>query len=248
MEKMRKEMGEETVNYVGEAEAFMNEERAKTHPDYVELMGNENNKVVLAGVLHDNFYYSHTVLGEGFYTSTIEVMRKSGEYDDIPVLVSERLLTSEMDQAGAFLRIEGEYRSINWPSEGKRKLVLTVFAKEIEVVSEEENMLYINQILLDGFICKPTIHRMTPLGREITDVLLAVNRNYGKSSYIPCICWGRNARYAGSLHVGSHIRLCGRIQSRQYVKKQLEMEEVKTAYEVSVFSIEDVEHTMMEAM
>ena len=109
-------------------------------------------------------------------------------------------------------------------------------------MDEDEEYTKPNQIFLDGFICKKPVYRMTPLGREIADILLAVNRAYGKSDYIPCICWGRNARYAGSLEVGGHIQLWGRIQSRQYQKRVSEDEVVnRVAYEISVSKIECIE-------
>jgi hypothetical protein len=157
-------------------------------------------------------------------------------------MVSERLIDVSRDYVGQYVYIGGQFRSFNRHEEKKNRLVLSVFARELEVLPDagEENAS--NEIFLDGYICKESVYRKTPLGREIADLLVAVNRSYGKSDYIPCICWGRNARFAAGFEVGTHVQIWGRIQSRDYVKKINETEvEQRTAYEVSVSKIEFLE-------
>ena len=133
----------------------------------------------------------------------------------------------------------GQFRSYNRHEENKNKLVLSVFVREVNLLESEDEIQRPNSIFLDGYICKEPVYRKTPLGREIADLLLAVNRPYGKSDYIPCICWGRNARFAESFAIGGHIQLWGRIQSREYQKKIDENEyEKRIAYEVSVSKME----------
>jgi single-stranded DNA-binding protein len=154
-------------------------------------------------------------------------------------MISERLLDVSADYRGSLVVINGQFRSYNRHEEHKNKLVLSVFAREIEFVSEISESIKTNQIFLDGYVCKEPIYRKTPLGREIADLLLAVNRPYGKSDYIPCICWGRNARYASNFQVGERCLVWGRIQSREYMKKIGEEElEKRVAYEVSVSKLE----------
>ena len=179
----------------------------------------ENNQVIIMGEIVDDFTYSHEIFGEAFYMVNIRVERLSDSEDLIPVMVSERLLDVTKDYKGLKIEVVGQFRSYNRHEEKKNKLVLSVFAREIDFVDEMPENSKTNQIFLDGFICKPPIYRRTPLGREIADILLAVNRPYGKSDYIPCICWGRNARFAGTFQVGSRCLVWGRIQSREYVKK-----------------------------
>ena len=169
----------------------------------------------------------------------VEVARLSDSYDIIPLMVSERLLDVEEDYKGAYVCVSGQFRSYNRHEERKNRLILSVFAREIEFVEELEESSKTNQIYLDGYICKPPIYRKTPLGREIADILLAVNRPYGKSDYIPCISWGRNARFASSFEVGTRVRVWGRVQSREYTKKLSETEcEKRIAYEVSISKLE----------
>ena len=169
----------------------------------------------------------------------IEVCRLSNSCDIIPVMVSERILDVKADYRGCTLRASGQFRSYNRHEETRNRLVLSVFAREAELISLEEDEQDPNHIFLDGYVCKKPVYRKTPLGREIADVLLAVNRPYGKSDYIPCICWGRNARYADQFEVGSHVQIWGRIQSREYQKKISEEEyEKRIAYEVSVSKLE----------
>lgn len=167
------------------------------------------------------------------------VKRLSDSEDRIPVMVSERLVDVTQDYIGEYVEIHGQFRSYNRHEEKHNRLVLSVFSRELKFVEEEDETVPVNQIFLDGYICKPPVYRKTPLGREIADVLLAVNRPYGKSDYIPCICWGRNARYMGTCGTGTHIILQGRIQSREYNKKVGNQVEKKTAYEVSAYWVED---------
>lgn len=199
----------------------------------------ENNQVSIMGVIVSGFAFSHEVFGEGFYMMEVEVKRLSDSADRIPVMISERLIDVTQDYQGEYIQIQGQFRSYNRHEEKKNRLVLSVFAREISFVEEETDKMKSNQIYLDGYICKMPIYRKTPLGREIADMLVAVNRPYGKSDYIPCICWGRNARYASSFEVGGHVQVWGRIQSRDYMKKlEGDVTEKRTAYEVSVSKLE----------
>jgi primosomal replication protein N len=202
----------------------------------------DNNQVSIAGEVISDFTFSHDVFGEGFYILEVVVSRLSNSYDMIPVMVSERLIDVKQDYKGKFVEILGQFRSYNRHEESKNKLVLSVFAREVKMVDELSENAKPNHIFLDGFVCKPPIYRKTPLGREIADVLLAVNRPYGKSDYIPCICWGRNARFAETFTVGGHVQIWGRIQSRDYQKKISDTEfEKRIAYEVSVSKLEYLE-------
>ena len=202
----------------------------------------ENNQVLMRGVISSGFTFSHQVLGEGFYMTEIQVKRLSDTEDRIPVMISERLVDITQDPIGEYVEIRGQFRSYNKHEEGHNRLVLSLFAREIKYANEEEQPNHLNKIFLDGYICKPPVYRKTPYGREIADILLAVNRSYDKSDYIPCICWGRNAIYASSLEVGSHLQMEGRIQSRKYVKKLDEKNvEERVAYEVSVSGLECME-------
>ena len=199
----------------------------------------ENNQVSVSGEIVSGFTFSHEVFGEGFYMVDILVRRLSDSADQIPVMISERLIDVSGDYVGEDIRIGGQFRSYNRHEEKKNRLVLSVFAREVEVLDGEMENAKTNQIFLDGYICKPPVYRKTPLGREIADLLIAVNRPYGKSDYIPCICWGRNARFASGFEVGGHAQIWGRIQSREYVKKLSETEsERRIAYEVSVSKLE----------
>ena len=201
----------------------------------------DNNQVTIAGEIMGGFTFSHEVFGEGFYMMDIAVGRLSDSKDIIPVMVSERLIDVKQDYAGSYVVIDGQFRSYNRQEENRTRLVLSVFAREIQPLEDLTEALP-NYIFLDGYVCKPPIYRKTPLGREICDLLLAVNRPYGKSDYIPCICWGRNARFAEGFRVGEHIQLSGRIQSREYQKKISETEyEKRVAYEVSVGKLESLD-------
>lgn len=208
------------------------------------MVGNimDNNIATISGKVVSNVEFSHEVYGEGFYYFMLEVPRLSDSSDKIPVTISERLINKDKLEIGTIIEVEGQFRSYNsYNNEGNR-LLLTVFAREITFLDEEKRIKNPNQIYLNGFICKKPIYRTTPFGREITDILLAVNRPYNKSDYIPCIAWGRNARFSESLDVGDNIRLWGRIQSRGYQKK-LETGEVlnKVAYEISISKMEVVD-------
>lgn len=202
----------------------------------------ENNQVTIMGEVASGFSFSHEVFGEGFYMVDVLVKRLSNSDDRIPLMVSERLIDVSQDYTGEYIAVSGQFRSYNRHDEQKNRLVLSVFVREVEFVEEELDGAKTNNIFLDGYICKAPIYRKTPLGREIADLLLAVNRPYGKSDYIPCICWGRNARYASAFEVGEHVQILGRIQSREYIKKLTETEtEKRVAYEVSVSKLECVE-------
>lgn len=194
----------------------------------------ENNTVLIAGKIVKGCVFSHEVYGEGFYTFQISSERLSDKEDILPVTVSERLIDMNLLQVGIKVDIVGQLRSYNNYNSKKNRLVLTIFAREISLPEEEEGK-NINQVYLNGFICKPPIYRKTPFGREISDILVAVNRAYNKSDYIPCIAWGRNARFVRNLSVGDKVAISGRIQSREYQKKLSETEvKTMTAYEVSV--------------
>ena len=199
----------------------------------------ENNQVVIMGKVIGDFTFSHEIFGEGFYMLDVEVARLSESCDIIPLMISERLIDVEEDYKGAYVCVSGQFRSYNRHEEKKNRLVLSVFAREVEFLEEEVENAKTNQIFLDGYICKAPVYRKTPLGREIADLLIAVNRPYGKSDYIPCICWGRNARFAGGFSVGDRCEIWGRIQSREYMKKISEEQlEKRIAYEVSVSKLE----------
>ena len=202
----------------------------------------DNNQVIIAGEVVKNFEFSHDVFGEGFYIMEVSVSRLSDSYDIIPLMISERLIDVKKDYVGKFVEVTGQFRSYNRHEEMRNRLVLSVFVREVSVFDSEDEIQKPNSIFLDGYICKAPVYRKTPLGREIADLLLAVNRPYGKSDYIPCICWGRNARYAESFEIGGHIQLWGRIQSREYQKKISETEyEKRIAYEVSVSKMEYID-------
>lgn len=200
----------------------------------------ENNRVDITGRICSGFRYSHMFFGEKFYLADISISRESGYTDIIPLMFSDRLLDVRQDCTGAMVNVTGQFRSFNMHEGMKNRLVLSVFVQEAEFLDEEsgssrEN----NRISLEGFICKKPVYRKTPLGREIADILLAVNRHCGKSDYIPCIAWGRNALLAERLETGMAVKLLGRIQSREYVKRLSdENSESRVAYEVSVSMME----------
>lgn len=197
-----------------------------------------NNQVSVAGEIISDFEFSHEIFGEGFYTVKLLVNRLSDTDDVIPLMVSERLIDVTESCIGQKVEAKGQFRSYNRHEESRNHLILSMFVRELEFIDDIEGHKP-NSIFLDGYICKPPVYRMTPLGREIADLLLAVNRAYGKSDYIPCICWGRNARFAGKLEVGERIQVWGRIQSREYQKKVGEDQLVnRIAYEVSVGKLE----------
>ena len=208
----------------------------------------ENNQLVLIGKVTSEKRFSHEIYGEKFYIFDLSVPRLSGNADNIPITISERLLVEEDLKIGKNVIIEGQFRSYNSYENEKNRLVLTVFAKEIKFGNEGEEEFKpskensSNEVILDGFICKKPIYRKTPFGREIADILLAVNRAYNKSDYIPCIAWGRNARFCENIPVGTEVRIIGRVQSRQYEKKYEDgTSEIRIAYEVSVASLEVID-------
>ena len=201
----------------------------------------ENNIIKLVGTVASEKRFSHEVYGEGFYEFDLDVPRLSDTNDIIPILVSERSLTDVDLEIGKKLVVVGQYRSYNNYENEKNKLVLTVFVKDIRYYTPEDEELNSNEIILNGFICKKPIYRTTPFGREIADILLAVNRAYNKSDYIPCIAWGRNAKFCQAIEVGENVKIYGRIQSRRYEKKlENGTSEVRYAYEVSVSKMEIV--------
>ena len=201
----------------------------------------ENNVVTVVGKVVSKLEFSHEVYGEGFYLFYLEVPRLSDISDVLPITISERLLQNIDFKEGSDFEIEGQFRSYNNYDTESKKLMLTVFARDIKPVEDLSKVKNPNQILLNGYICKKPIYRTTPFGREISDILLAVNRQYNKSDYIPCISWGRNARYSDGLKVGENIKVWGRVQSRSYQKKMEDGEVVnKVAYEVSVIKMEIV--------
>ena len=206
----------------------------------------ENNQVSIVGEIVSDFSYSHEVYGEGFFVVEVAVNRLSNYADYIPLMVSERLIDTTQSYIGEKIHVTGQFRSYNRHEETKNRLILSVFVRELEFVDEymenEDEERKSNYITLDGYVCKAPVYRKTPLGREIADLLVAVNRSYGKSDYIPCICWGRNARYASAFAVGGHVLLWGRIQSREYMKRIGENQsEKRIAYEVSVSKLEYVD-------
>ncbi len=202
----------------------------------------DNNNLLIGGEISEEPIFSHEIYDEKFYKFIIETKRLSDYSDKLPVVISERLIDMDCLKKGSIVKISGQFRSYNQANElasGRSKLVLSIFAKEIELVDDEE-ILTLNDTTLIGYICKKPIYRKTPLGREIADVLIAVNRSYKKSDYIPCILWGRNAKFCETLSVGAMVKLNGRVQSRTYEKKFEDGTSVsKVAYEVSVskFSI-----------
>ena len=204
----------------------------------------ENNRVSIIGEVVSEFQFSHEVFGEGFYLVNVSVDRLSDMVDIIPLMISERLIDVTKDYRGMKIEVSGQFRSYNRHEGLKNKLILSIFVRELQFVEDDDmpqEQSKSNQIYLDGYVCKPPIYRKTPLGREIADILIAVNRPYGKSDYIPCIAWGRNARFA-SIEVGGHLQVQGRVQSREYTKKINEEEtEKRVAYEVSVSKIDFVE-------
>ncbi len=216
----------------------------------------ENNYLTLVGKVTGEKSFSHEIYGERFFVFSLSIPRLSGNADIIPVTVSERLITDEMLAEGNKLLIKGQFRSYNSYEQQKNRLILTVFAKDIVEVQDEESQeenemvkkdIVTNEVVLTGYICKKPIYRQTPFGREIADILLAVNRAYNKSDYIPCIAWGRNARFCQNIEVGVQVKIVGRVQSRTYEKKFEDgTVETRVAYEVSIGSLELIEENDTE--
>lgn len=201
----------------------------------MENITTNTNKVFIMGEVNSEPLFSHEMYGESFYEFTVTVKRLSGQNDIVPVTASERLFAKNQLKMGDKVAIDGQFRSYNKLVENKSKLMLTVFVKDF--VPYDENYPNPNEAVLTGYVCKPPVYRTTPFNREICDVLLAINRNYKKSDYIPCIAWGRNARFSQNLEVGSQITVSGRIQSREYTKKIGELSETRIAYELSISKI-----------
>lgn len=211
----------------------------------------ENNYLTLVGKVTGEKKFSHEIYGERFYVFNLTIPRLSGISDIIPITISERLFEDGMLEEGKKILVKGQFRSYNSYEGERNRLILTVFAKDVKVLEENEEEtenefakkdVVTNEVVLTGYICKKPIYRQTPFGREIADILLAVNRAYNKSDYIPCIAWGRNARFCQNLAVGSQIKLVGRVQSRTYEKKYEDgTVEERVAYEVSVGSLEVIE-------
>lgn len=204
----------------------------------------ENNHLVLVGKVTSEKKFSHEIYGESFYIFDLEVARLSGNADIIPITISERLILEKELEIGDRVSIEGQFRSYNSYENEKNRLILTVFAKDIKYLTEEEenpSEKVSNEVTLVGYICKKPIYRQTPFGREISDILLAVNRAYNKSDYIPAIAWGRNARFCQNIEVGTKVKIAGRVQSRNYEKKFEDgTTQTRTAYEASISSLEIV--------
>ena len=211
----------------------------------MDTVYSENNHIILVGKVTSEKKFSHEIYGEKFYIFDLSVPRLSGNSDIIPITISERLMVDGDLPVGTKITVEGQFRSYNSYGEGKNKLVLTVFAKNVKLLEDQENEVEArkdfisNEVTLIGYICKKPIYRQTPFGREIADILLAVNRAYSKSDYIPCIAWRRTARFCENMEVGTEVKVVGRVQSRQYEKKYEDgTVETKVAYEVSVGSLE----------
>ena len=207
----------------------------------------DNNHLILVGKVTSEKRFSHEIYGEKFYIFDMEVPRLSDTTDIIPITASERIINDELIAIGNKLIIKGQFRSYNSYENERNKLILTVFAKDV-ILAEDENLSEeekeetqrtSNEVTLVGYICKKPIYRQTPFGREIADILLAVNRAYNKSDYIPSIAWGRNARFSQNLPTGTEVKIIGRVQSRNYEKKHEDGTiENRVAYEVSISSLE----------
>lgn len=213
----------------------------------MDTVYSENNHIIMVGKVTSDKRFSHEIYGEKFYIFDLSVPRLSGNSDIIPITISERLMVNGELPIGTKITVEGQFRSYNSYGEGKNKLVLTVFAKNVTLLEDQENEVEArkdfisNEVTLIGYICKKPVYRQTPFGREIADILVAVNRAYNKSDYIPCITWGRNARFCEDMPIGTELKLVGRVQSRPYEKKHEDgTVEARTAYEVSISSLEFV--------
>ncbi len=198
----------------------------------------DTNKAIVAGLVKTPLKFSHKTFGESFYSFVLGIERRSGYVDEINVMISERLIYDYEPEIDDFVEITGQVRTYNENIDGKNKLNVVIFAREIEI--NNDVLYYENYIYLEGFLCKKPLKRTSPLGREICDLMIAVNRMYNKSDYIPCIAWGRNANYADTLDVGTKLYIEGRIQSREYKKKFEDgYYEIRKAFEISILKIED---------
>lgn len=202
-----------------------------------DLYNNNTNLVSAAGQVTMDPVFSHTVFGENFYLLGLKVFRQSGAFDMLPLMVSERLLDMDKSYLARHLHVKGQFRSFNQQGQDKRHLLLSLFVRDLCFVDESTDC-GLNSIILEGFLCRKPIFRVTPKGREITDFMIAVNRSFGQSDYIPCICWGRTARYLNKMDVGCRLHVEGRIQSRNYLKRMESGKLLKkTAYEISVMTL-----------
>ena len=208
----------------------------------------DNNHIILVGKVTSDKKFSHEIYGEKFYIFNLSIPRLSGNADIIPITLSERLLTERDLPIDSKISVQGQFRSYNSFQGERNRLILTVFAKEINFMENQDEEIPVgkdittNEVILDGYICKTPVYRKTPFGREIADLLLAVNRSYNKSDYIPCIAWGRNAKFCETVPVGAEIKVVGRVQSREYEKKYEDgTVEKRIAYEVSVSSLEVID-------
>lgn len=212
---------------------------------YCGRQNDQNNQVSMAGKVSGDFRRIQNRNGGCFYITRLSARRLSDYTDRIPLLIPESLVDPGIDWRGKTVAVEGQFRSCNFYDRRGMHLLLFVYVGkwEVRVNSETpDSEDDINDIHLNGYVCREPVYRRTPLGREITDVMLAVNRSRGETDYIPGICWGRNARYAArELEVGSRVEVQGRIQSRYYTKEySSEVREKRTAYEVSVNRIRPV--------
>lgn len=201
----------------------------------------DNNKVYMIGKVAEKPVFSHEVYSEGFYIFYIEIPRKSGNSDRLPVVVSERLININRLDVDRTVVINGQIRSYNQHIDNKHShLILSVFARDIDILEDVEiNSDVNNTVEIVGHICKEPVYRVTPKGREIADLMIGVGRTYGKSDYIPTVVWGRGAKFAGNLKIGDKIFAKGRFQSRKYNKclDDGSIEE-RVAYELSVYEID----------
>lgn len=195
---------------------------------------NQNNIVKIGGIVSSDLEFSHEIFDEKFYRFYLDVERLSNFKDRLPIIVSERLINTNDFKLGSLVYIEGQFRSYNQPVDGRNKLILSIFVKDIQTENVDTNVKTLNDATFIGYICKKPIYRKTPLGRDIADVLIAVNRSYKKSDYIPCILWGRNAKFCENVNIGTMVRISGRIQAREYEKKYQDgSTKSMVAYEIS---------------
>ena len=199
-------------------------------------MENPNNRIIAAGRLEDDLVLSHEVMNEPFYTGTLAVKRLSGAADHLPVTIPGKLLAMHESPENRLLLVSGQVRTYNKVIEGAGRLMITLFVQSMSETAENDTL---NRVSLSGVLCKPAVYRSTPFGREICDMMVAVNRAFGKSDYLPCIAWGRNAQYASRFHVGDRVHITGRLQSREYQKLTESGEYItRNAYEISAFTLE----------
>lgn len=205
-------------------------------------MREEKSFAALVGIVQNELEFSHEVEGEKFYKTVLQVKRKSGIIDEVPVEVSERTLGYEFMVEGVLVEITGDVRTRNIEEDGKKKLHVCVFIDEVLPAEKDKD---VNEVGFVGTICRDVRLRRKNSGWKIADMMLAVNRSCGekvKSYYIPCIAFGRNAEYVSNLPDGTTLEIEGRFQSREYNKKLENGEglELKTAYEVAIRSLKEV--------